>query len=353
MTTSTADTGRMAVRHRRLDPVFIVGHGRSGTSILTNLVRKYLGVAFGTESQFFVRYHRQLGRYGDLTRDANLARLVRDISAERFFQRSRKYGLQLDAARVVRECEPRTYTGVLSAIFRQCAEGQHLARWGDKTPEYTRHLPLLLELFPNAQFIHVVRDGRDVALSGYQMHFGCKNAYTAAREWREVVDDGQRFGTALTVGAFIEVRYEDLLAAPGDVFERLIRFLDIDAADGALNRFVRERIRPDVRAANSDKWKRQLSPADQAMFAAVAGETLRQSGYEVPARLPAPPGPLGRIYWEADNVVRRMARPDYWGDNFYKAGLRLRECVRPLRRRSGVAALTPTDDSATAPGDRE
>lgn len=319
------------VRHRRTDPVFIIGHGRSGTSILTNLVRKYLGVAFGTESQFFVRYYRRLASYGDLAVDGNLERLVGDIGTERFFVRSRKFGVRLDVARAVRECEPRTYGGALVSIFRQVAAAQQMTRWGDKTPEYIRHLPLLLELFPRAQFIHIVRDGRDVALSGYEMHFGCKNAYTAAIEWRTAVDHGRHFGAALPEGAFIEIRYEDLLRVPGDVMARLIGFLEIHD-DGALERRVRAQVPSELRPGNSGKWKRLMPAGDQLLFAALAGETLRACGYEVPAEVPPRPGPLASVYWEADNILRRMAGAGYWRDNVYKARLRLQEYVRSPRR---------------------
>ena len=72
--------GVLPIRHRRTDPVFVIGHGRSGTSILATLLRQHLRVAFGTESQFFIRYHRQLARYGDLSREAN-RRAVRAMAS--------------------------------------------------------------------------------------------------------------------------------------------------------------------------------------------------------------------------------------------------------------------------------
>lgn len=330
MTTIFA-TEEVTVRHTRQDPVFVIGHGRSGTSILTNLIRKYLGVAFGTESQFFVRYYRRLSAYGDLNVEANLERLLNDIAGERFFARSRKFGLHLDVARAMRECKARTYAAVLDAILRQCADAQRRARWGDKTPEYIRHLPVLLELFPRAQFIHIVRDGRDVALSGYQTHFGCKNAYTAAREWRSVVEEGRRFGAALPPGAFVEIRYEDLLRTPADVMARLVRFLEIDDAGGSLTAHVGQHVRADLRSGNSNKWEREMDEADQMLFAALAGDTLRACGYKVPARLPPPPGQLAAIYWESENIARRLARADYWQDNLYKARLRLQHYARLAR----------------------
>ena len=69
------------VRHTNNAPVFVIGAARSGTSILCSLIRRYLKTSFGTESQFIIRVHQALARYGDLRHDANLRRLVDDIAS--------------------------------------------------------------------------------------------------------------------------------------------------------------------------------------------------------------------------------------------------------------------------------
>ncbi len=319
------------IRHRRKDPVFVVGHGRSGTSILASLIRKYLQVAFGTESQFFIRYYRQLARYGDLTHEPKRRLLVEDLSRERFFQRSKKYGVRLDVDRAVREAEPHTYAGVLAAIMRQNAECQQMERWGDKTPVYTADLPVLQELFPTAQFIHIVRDGRDVALSGYQMHFGAKNAYAAARQWSNVLTQVQTFAAMVPKTAFMELRYEDLLTNPVGTFARIIAFLDIEDPDGQVSATVGQSAARDLRTGNFGKWKTDLSRREQDMFVAIAGPQLARYGYEAAAPTRSAPGHLGAFYWEIDNVIRRMSTREYWADTVYKARLRLRARQLPLR----------------------
>jgi hypothetical protein len=319
------------VRHRRKDPVFVVGHGRSGTSILATLLRRHLQIAFGTESQFFIRYHGQLSGYRDLTREANLRVLIQDLSLERFFQRSKKYGVRLDVDRAVRETEPRTYAGVLAAIMRQNAECQGMQRWGDKTPEYTGHLPVLHELFPTAQFIHIVRDGRDVALSGYKMHFGAKNAYVAAREWSRLLTQVQSFAATVPASAFMEVRYEDLLTNTPRIFAQLIGFLELDDPDGAVSATVGHAAARDLNPGNFGKWKTELSRREQEMFVAVAGSQLAHYGYELEAPSRSAPEHLGALYWEVDNMIRRMSVPEYWADTIYKARLRLRAQRLPIR----------------------
>ena len=98
--------------------------------------------------------------------------MIKDISAERFFARSqRNWGFVFDPTKAFSEMAERTYSGVLDAIFRQLAEHNGMVRWGDKTPQYNDDLSLLRDLFPDAQFVHIVRDGRDVTLSIRQDSF--------------------------------------------------------------------------------------------------------------------------------------------------------------------------------------
>ena len=168
--------------HTRFSPVFVVGCTGSGTSLTCRLLLDHLGVNFGTESQFIIRYARHIARYGDLRVRGNMRRLLTDISRERFFPRTRRnFGFVFDVDRALRYVTEPTYAGALRAIFEQFATSKGLVRWGDKTPEYNYHLDVLLELFPTAQFVHVVRDPRDMAVSQFKAGFGSKTAYEAAR----------------------------------------------------------------------------------------------------------------------------------------------------------------------------
>jgi Sulfotransferase family len=323
----------LVVTHRRTTPVFVVGHARSGTSITAALMRKYLKINFGTESQFIVRYFNRLTRYGVLQDDRDLRLLVHDIAAERCFYRWRKrFGFTLDPERVLAELEERTYRGVLLAIFGQFAAYHRMDRWGDKTPEYNRSLSVLDELFPDAQYVHVVRDGRDAALSAFKIHFGDKNAYATALEWIESVEAVRRFAARLPPRRLLEIRYEDLLTNPSAVFAQLIAFLDIDDPHGRLLAFIDAHIDDDLRGDNMQKWKKAFTPAQQALYEAVAGDLLHHYGYELVAggrrQLAFP----ARVFWSLDNQVRRMSQREYWQDNLYKARVRTRAIALPLRR---------------------
>jgi hypothetical protein len=310
----------------------VLGHARSGTSLVCRLLLDQLGVNFGTESQFIVRYHQKLSRYGDLSDDSRLRWLLQDISRERFFARTRQnFGFIFDVERALRSVQPRTYAGVLRSIFEQFAASQGHVRWGDKTPDYSHHLPVIRELFPDAQFLHVVRDGRDVAHSLFATGFGPKNSYEAALAWRQTLDEVRRFRDTVPPGAFAEIHYEELVGDPVRTLSGVARFLGIDS-HAALIDTLAPRLRVQVRSSSVLKWKQRLSWREIECFEAFAGEELTALGYPLQFRpRTARHSAFEAGFWKAQAVFRRLTNRRYWADNWYKLRLRTRDAATPLR----------------------
>lgn len=320
----------VVIRHKNPCPVLVLGHGRSGTTILQGLLRRYLRVSFGTESQFIPRYYYGLADYGDLTDDANLRRLLTDLVKERWFQRSRSLGFWTTAEMLFEKVRTRTFRGVLDAVFGELARQTGMHRWGDKTPDYVFHLPVLRSLFPDAKYVSIIRDGRDVALSVFEQSWGPKNVPSAALEWNHTVQLVREFEQTIPPDQFLQIRYEDLLDRPVEVFGRLINFLEIDDDDGQILANIDRNIRSELKAGNYNKWKQALSERQIRQFDSIAGELLRQYGYET---TDAPPRQVGRLecaYWSADTRVRRLFRRDYWRDNGYQLKLLGRDVSRRL-----------------------
>jgi hypothetical protein len=301
------------VEHHSTVPVLIVGH------------------------QFIARYYKRLGQYGDLNRDENLRRLIGDLLTERWFERCRaKWGFEPSVEAIFRSVEQRTFRGVLDAIFLDLARHNQMAcRWGDKTPEYTHDLDVLGKLFPEAKYVHLVRDGRDVALSVMGRYWGPKNVFSAAHEWRESVaqiDDFFRDHPELQT---LEITYEQLLRDPVDTFRELIKFLEIDNRGGALLDSLATDLQRDLMSTNFDKWRRDLSPEQRTLFERVAGDLLRRHGYETLDSIPATSEfpAWEQFYWNCDNRLRKWTYGEYWRDNWYKVRLRTRDVWRSFLRK--------------------
>jgi hypothetical protein len=275
--------------------------------------------------------------YDDLRQRANMRALLQDLSRERFFARTRQnFGFSLDLDRALEAIAEPTYAGALRAIFEQFAHSKGMVRWGDKTPEYNSHLDTLLQLFPDAQFLHVVRDPRAVAVSQFRAGFGSKNAYEAAVNWHQDFVNVQRFGARMPAARYHWFRYEDLVADPAAALDRVACFLGI-ANHTELTSGLRDHLRVQVRAAGGDAWRKELSREELRCIEAVCGGQMAALGYDMISgrEALAMPGPLRLLAWHARSLWRRAADGRYWADNLYRLRLRLREV--PIVRRTIAA----------------
>lgn len=315
----------LVVRAANPVPVIMIGHGSSGTSILGELLRDYLQVAFGTESQFIIDYYQRLDQYGDLSHEANRARLVDHLLQERWFQRSAKFGFSTTREAILADVQQPTYRGILDAVFGQIQKHFGYQRWGDKTPIYNHHLDVLYELFPEAKYIHMIRDGRDVALSVMNRYWGPKNIFTAAHEWKEEIALIDEFIPRLPANQILEIKYEELLGTPIETFMRIYDYLEIDDPTGAVRDNIVNHLEGDLNRGNFDKWKRSWTRDMQLAYERIACVQLRDHGYETILEEPAAaPSAMTSVRWKLHNRLLKLTYLDYWKDNVYKAKLRCR-----------------------------
>jgi hypothetical protein len=277
-------------------------------SLTCRLLQCYLQVNCGTQSQFIARYYGRLHKYGDLRRDEDVRRLIKDITRERFFTRARKNGgLVLDVDQVFAKLEARSYRAVVQSILSQFAARNGMSRWGGKIARCDNDLPVLRELFPDAQFVHVVRDGRDVTLSLLEGSLGPRNAYLVAREWQYALSLIQCYGTTVPSDQYFEFRYEDLISDPPLVVRQLAQFLGIDERRGAWMDFVHAHIRHDVTAINGGTWIHDLAPREVERFEAVAGAELARHGYTLSTTPASRPIHFAEdVYWRLHNRYRQL-----------------------------------------------
>ena len=268
------------------DPFFIVGNDRSGTTMLRLILDRGLDAAIPPESMFLTDFAPQL--YGGVPDAAALMDEVWQHPKVRLWELpgpppTVPTGLTgLDAARFI-----------AAAPFEAYAAKYGKPRWGDKTPHYVHHVDQLLELWPGARFVVLVRDGRDVAVSLRRMPFGPNNAWAAAPWWARGIRAGEK-AQAAHPEAVRTVRYEDLVARPRELVPEVCDFLGLTYSDDmlALEAADRARIVRDQKSwfptifdgITTDavgRWRRDMTARDQQIFAARAGDELRRMGYEV------------------------------------------------------------------------
>ena len=211
------------------------------------------------------------------------------------------------------------YRFVVTAPFAAYAALESKSRWGDKTPAYLSHVDELAELWPEARFVILVRDGRDVALSVMRLPFGANNAWAAARSWKHAVRLG-REAEQCHPERVLTVRYEDLAQDPETLVPRVCAFLALDYGTQmlAIERTDRAKIVQDqsgwftnvwagINTTAVGKWRREMTPGQLRTFERVAGEELRELGYETVAGAPSRPTPLAPPIYAAHDASMRAA----------------------------------------------
>jgi hypothetical protein len=207
---------------------------------------------------------------------------------------------------------PRDLATVLDAQFSYFAAREGKRRWCEKTPQHVQHLAALAELFPAAKFVHVIRDGRDCAAS-FHRRWRRQPELTIYR-WKKVVAAGHDQGQQLGAGRYLEIRYEDLTAAPDISLRRICEFLGLPF-DAAVLDSARPHMQTEAAGAgrgllkNSGKWQTYFSPAMQHRLERIAGALLAR--YRYPTTQPQADAEVPvwqRRYWASIEAVRQYGR---------------------------------------------
>lgn len=273
--------------------MLVLGVRRSGTTLLRVMLDRHSQLAVPDESYFVPQLaSRHRGR-------VDPDELVEDL---RRLPTVREWELDPDAVRT--RLRPGMSTGeAIGAVYETYAAARGKERWGDKTPMYMQYLPVLEGLFPTARYVHLVRDGRDAALSFLSMPRGIvtetwahpRTAEDFACQWRTEVEAARALGRR--VGErYLEVRYEELAAEPDAVLRRVCRHValpfeepmlgyadDVDVSRKPHQQSLKRPPTPGLR-----DWRTTMPPADATRFEEVAGELLAELGYETLAPPSAP-----------------------------------------------------------------
>jgi hypothetical protein len=263
-------------------PVVVLGVSRSGTTLLKAMLDAHSRLSIPSESYFIPQLWDRHGAHP--RRDA----FVEDLKR---LAKIREWGV--DPEQVRRRLPERpAFPEAVQAIYRVYAEGRGKPRFGDKTPLYMQHLDVLERAFPDARYVHIVRDGRDAALSLLSMTRRPRFNLTRPRgvgdfacAWRREIRAARRFGRSRP---YLELRYEELVAEPEERLREVAAFLGLEYEPGMLEYHRREDpalyadhprlAQPPVRDARS--WRQELAPEDARLFEAIAGDLLAELGYE-------------------------------------------------------------------------
>lgn len=207
-TTQTTQASPAEVPTGGVPPIFVIGSPRSGTTLLRLILDSHPRISCGEETHFLRDLEAIVGRDWELVSTYGLAR-------EWWLTRIREL-----------------YDSFQAEVLARSGK----ARWAEKDPTYTLHLRFIEELFPDALYVHLLRDGHDVVAS-FRDRWGYRSAARAARtEWARYVTAARELERRLPAGRFLQLRYEELVAEPETQGQRLLEFLG-EAWDPAVLEF--------------------------------------------------------------------------------------------------------------------
>ncbi|MEG9438837.1 sulfotransferase [Edaphobacter sp. HDX4] len=281
---------------------FLIGAPRSGTTLLRLMLDAHPALAIPPETGFLPKICRF--RIG-LRARKRFFKLITGFPG--YSPNWGDFGLDAGALwRELQRIEPFDQADGIRAFYRMYAAKHGKVRYGDKTPTYCEHIRRIEERLPEAHWIHIIRDGRDVALSLRRTWFAPSQNMTAlAKYWRRMIRRArQASGTS-----YLEVRYESLVRDPQPVLEQICRFIQLDfdpimlryweRAPGRLKEH-RERYgrNGDVVVSHEQRlhqqrltmappeparigvWKDEMTVAEQAAFRRGAGDLLKDLDYK-------------------------------------------------------------------------
>jgi hypothetical protein len=305
-------------------PVFIVGSGRSGTTITASLLNRLGGVHIAQETGFIGQNVALLRQIADPCSLHKLIEIVNSwlvteqwdkrASADGYHVFCERYGLHGAAGFVhyVWQLESATPWDQLEFI-------------GDNTPSYVLSIPFLQELFPNARFIHMVRDPRDVVCSIVKMRFGADDLEAAAMEWHGTIGCWMMAARNIDASSQIECRYEDLCSSPQHAFERLAAFLGrtraesdralefhaAAAGESSFNKVAslshHKNVTQPINASSIGRYRGELTTIQLRAIESLLQYGMRAYGYE-PAEWYVNPFITGSRLFPLRTMLRNLAR---------------------------------------------
>jgi Sulfotransferase family len=249
-------------------PIFLVGCQRSGTTMLRLVLDSHSRISCGPETRFL----------------PDLRRIV-----DSDWERLSRFGFP-------REDWLRRIGEFFGGVHADYAADRGKVRWADKTPLYALSIDFVTEVFPEAQIVHVIRDGRDVVVS-HRKRFGYWSAVKCVVKWPRYIRTVRRFGARLPVGRYHELRYEDAVGDPDKTLRALFEFLGepwepgvLDYADRPHDVAGKYTVEADRRraaagtgeaiyASRVGTYKRELDPLLRLLVRIFSGPALRELGY--------------------------------------------------------------------------
>lgn len=285
-------------------PLFILGNPRSGTTLLRLMLNAHSKLTIPPECGFLVWWHAKYKDWGK-SDSADMKQIDGYITDLKTSKKIETWDLDYTLLKeLIITSKPADYAELSSLVYTSYSlqKGKNIKLWGDKNNYYIKHLDDLLDIYPEAYFIHIIRDGRDVACSYRALDKLQTNSpykpilpveiKSIAEEWMTNILNITAFFNKINIKKKLTLRYEYLIDSPEKELTSICRYLGLTFDPGMLKYYEQEnepgqlidwkkktREAPDSK--NKNKYLSILSQYQLKEFNGIAGPLLTRLGYGV------------------------------------------------------------------------
>jgi len=259
-------------------PIFVVGCPRSGTTLIRVILDSHPNICCGPETH-----------------------LVKNM--ENFREKISERWKMLAPYGVKEQAMNQKIKEILLLFMNQYIKSKGKKRWGEKTPDNIFHVDFIDELFPDCQFINIIRDGRDVVCS-YKKRWGSKTIFLAIKNWNKSIELTYRYRTKFNEDRYMEIRYEELVTNPERETKKMMQFLGEEWIPDLLahhkidhdfwfksskgqqiiskmeKNLQRHSPSKPIFSSSVGKWKKNLNIVEKALVSIYLGKNLKRMGYK-------------------------------------------------------------------------
>lgn len=272
-------------------PIFIIGTERSGTNLLRLMLNAHSAISVPHPPHIMKFFSPLESLYGELGDDGNFRRLITDV-CRMVELHTYPWGIQLNREQVFYGVPERNLLNIYFQIYNQYLAHTGKRRWACKSTFMIEHVAEIRRYYPDARFIFMVRDGRDVAVSAKKSIFNHFHVYYSAVRWQREQRLGLDWLAKLPPEQITLLKYEELIGDPEATIRQLCRFLGEGFEEqmleyhrsgearksGSLSVSWENTAKP-VISDNAHKYRSRLTRAEIMQFEAIAMGEMQELGY--------------------------------------------------------------------------
>lgn len=276
---------------RSAQPIFLFGMERSGTTLLSLMVgaHRQIAVPLATTGMW-IEFAKRLKHFNNLASHADVHKLIDEVLTH---ERIALWDAVFDRDSLLRDLPLGDYGAVVARFHGEYARAKGKPFWANIDIATLDSMDLVNSWFPDSLFVHIVRDGRDVALSHQTMPYGAGNIAECARAWCDRTMTNLKMGRILGPQRYLSIRFEDLVLDTEASLRNVCQFLGVSFDPSMLRHgdMVEEKIPEDRRwlwpaiarapeASKASQWRHKMTRSQRIVFERFANRALKTWGYE-------------------------------------------------------------------------